>query len=136
MLSDKELKQLKDKSTDNPGLLSYPHSIGSAPIKPENTSSFINRATNKVNKEFKDRFERLKTEYESLLEELEWNKIIYESELRFEPVVGEIYHLYQKDGKNFISLIGPDEWKHKYLASFKFSHDLKWEKIKLTNIYI
>jgi len=129
MLSDKELQQLKDKSTDNPGLLSYPHSIGSAPIKPENTSSFINRATNKVNKEFKDRFERLKTEYESLLEELEWNKIIYESELRFEPVIGEIYHLYQKDGKNFISLIGPDEWKHKYLASFKFSHDLKWEKL-------
>jgi hypothetical protein len=129
MLSDKDLQQLKDKSTDNPGLLSYPHSIGSAPIKPENTSSFINRATNKVNKEFKDRFERLKTEYESLLEELEWNKIIYESELRFEPVVGEIYHLYQKDGKNFISLIGPDECKHKYLASFKFSHDLKWEKL-------
>ena len=129
MLSDKDLQQLKDKSADNPGLLSYPHSIGSAPIKPENTSSFINRATNKVNKEFKDRFERLKTEYESLLEELEWNKIIYESELRFEPVVGEIYHLYQKDGKNFISLIGPDEWKHKYLGSFKFSHDLKWIKI-------
>lgn len=129
MLSDKDLQQLKDKSADNPGLLSYPHSIGSAPIKPENTSSFINRATNKVNKEFKDRFERLKTEYESLLEELEWNKIIYESELRFEPVVGEIYHLYQKDGKNFISLIGPDEWKHKYLGSFRFSHDLKWIKI-------
>jgi len=129
MLSDKDLQQLKDKSADNPGLLSYPHSIGSAPIKPENTSSFINRATNKVNKEFKDRFERLKTEYESLLEELEWNKIIYESELRFEPVVGEIYHLYQKDGKNFISLIGPDEWKHKYLGSFKFSHGLKWIKI-------
>ncbi len=129
MLSDKDLQQLKDKSTDNPGLLSYPHSIGSAPIKPENTSSFINRATNKVNKEFKDRFERLKTEYECLLEELEWNKIIYESELRFEPVVGEIYHLYQKDGKNFISLIGPHEWKHNYLGSFRFSHDLKWIKI-------
>ncbi len=105
MLSDKDLQQLRDKSTDKPGLLPYPHHIGSAPIKVENTTTFVNRGVNKVNHEFKDRFERLRKEYESLLEEYEWNKIIYESDLRFEPVVGEIYHLYQNDVKKFISLI-------------------------------
>jgi len=128
MLSDKELQLLKDKSTDTPGLLPYPHHIGSAPIKPESTSSFVNRGVNKVNHEFKNRFERLRKEYESLLEEYDWNKVIYESDLRFEPVVGEIYHLYQTDGKKFISLIGPDEWNKEYLGSFKLNSDLKWEK--------
>ncbi len=129
MLSDKELQLLRDKSTDNPGLLPYPHHIGSAPIKPENTSNFVNRGVSKVNHEFKDRFERLRKEYESLLEEYEWNKIIYESDLRFEPVVGEIYHLYNNSGKKFISLIGPNEWDQEYLGTFKLSSDLKWIKI-------
>jgi hypothetical protein len=129
MLSDKELQLLRDKSTDKPGLLPYPHHIGSAPIKPENTSHFVNRGVNKVNHEFKDRFERLRKEYESLLEEYEWNKIIYESDLRFEPVVGEIYHLYINDGKKFISLIGPGEWKMEFLGTFKLNSDLKWTKI-------
>jgi hypothetical protein len=128
MLSDKELQQLKDKSTDKPGLLPYPHHIGSVPIKPENTSTFVNRGVSKVNHEFKDRFERLRKEYESLLEEYEWNKVIYESDLRFEPVVGEIYHLYNSDGKKFISLIGPNEWNKEYLGTFKLNSDLKWEK--------
>lgn len=128
MLSDKELQQLRDKSTDKPGLLPYPHHIGSAPINPENTSTFINRGVSKVNHEFKDRFDRLRQEYESLMEEYEWNKVIYESDLRFEPVVGEIYHLYVKNNKKFISLIGPKEWNQEYLGTFKLNSDLKWEK--------
>ena len=129
MLSDKELKSLKDKSTDNPGLLPYPHHVGSTVIKPESTSKFINRGVSKVNHEFKDRFDKIRQEYELLIEEAEWNKIIYESELKFEPVVGEIYHLYTKNSKNFISVIGPTEWKQDYLGSFKLNADLKWEKI-------
>ena len=128
MLSDKELQQLRDKSTDKPGLLPYPHHIGSSPIKPENTSTFVNRGVSKVNHEFKDRFDRLRKEYESLMEEYEWNKVIYESDLRFEPVVGEVYHLYVRDNKKFISLIGPKEWNQEYLGSFKLNSDLKWEK--------
>ena len=129
MLSDKELERLRDKAATNPGLLPYPHHVGSAAIKPENTSSFVNRGVSKVNHEFKDRFEKLKREWDNLIEEFEWNKIIYESDLRFEPVVGEIYHLYLNDCKKFISLIGPSEWKMEYLGTFKLNSDLKWEKI-------
>jgi len=129
MLSDKEIENLKDKSTDNPGLLSYPHHVGSSPIKPESTSKFINRGVSKVNHEFKDRFARLKQEYEQLIEEYEWNKIIYESELKFEPIVGEIYHLHTKDSKNFISIISPSEWNQEYIGTFKLNADLKWEKL-------
>ena len=29
------IQDLKDKSADNPGLISFPHSIGSAVVKPE-----------------------------------------------------------------------------------------------------
>lgn len=61
--------------------------------------------------------------------------MIYESDLRFEPVVGEIYHLYQTDGKKFISLIGPDERDKEYLGSFKLNSDLKWKKLIVYQLF-
>jgi hypothetical protein len=59
-----------------------------------------------------------------------WNEIIYSSDFNFEPVIGEIYHLYKrKNNKTYLSLIGPDEWKKECLGSFKLNYDNKWLKI-------
>ena len=123
------MDNLKDKTTDIPGLLPYPHHVGSALINPDATSSFVNRAVTKVNHEFEERYSKLKNEYDSLIEEWKWNKIIWESDIKFEPVIGQVYHLYQKDEKKFISIVAPDEWNLECLGSFKFGAGLKWEKI-------
>jgi hypothetical protein len=41
------------------------------------------------------------------MEEYEWNELVYNSKFSFEPVIGEIYHLYRDAaGLNFLSLIG------------------------------
>ena len=73
----------EDKVTETPSTLPYPHHVGSALIKPENTSGFISRGINKVNREMKDRVQKLKEEYETILEELKWNEIVYKSEIKF-----------------------------------------------------
>jgi hypothetical protein len=119
---------LEDKSASNPGILPYPHHVGSSVIKPENHSQFVNRGVTKVNHEFSERFKKLKEDYDNLLEEWEWNKLIYESDLKFEPIVGEIYHLYKIENRTFLSLIEPDKWNKPFLGSFKLSPDLKWIK--------
>lgn len=120
----------KDKVTETPSTLPYPHHVGSALIKPENTSGFISRGINKVNREMKDRVQKLKEEYETILEELKWNEIVYKSEINFEPLIGEVYHLYKKkDGGNFLSLIDPSQWDKELIGSFKLNSELKWEKL-------
>ena len=120
----------KDKVTESPSTLPYPHHVGSSLIKPENTSGFISRGINKVNREMKDRVQKLKEEYDIILEELRWNEVVYKSEINFEPLIGEVYHLYKKkDGGNFLSLIDPLQWDKELIGSFELNSELKWEKL-------
>jgi hypothetical protein len=51
-----------------------------------------------VNKQFESKFNELKIQYQNLMEEYEWNELVYNSKFSFEPVIGEIYHLYRAAG--------------------------------------
>tara|TARA_B100000287_G_scaffold35935_1_gene33074 strand:+ start:905 stop:1288 length:384 start_codon:yes stop_codon:yes gene_type:complete len=88
-----------------------------------------------VKKHFTEKFKELKKAYDDLIEEFNWNKIIFESEMLFTPVMGKTYYLFQKnDGKNFMTLISPDEWgknDFKYIGAFKQDSRQKWNHIKL-----
>jgi len=119
-----------DNVADNPGLLPYGSNIGAPAIKVDDVDSWKLSKVHKLNKQFEKRFLELKTEYENLLEEHLWNDIVYKSRFNFEPVVGEMYHLYYgKNGETFLSLIGPNEWKYNHIGSFVLDSDNKWKKI-------
>ena len=81
-------------------------------------------------KEFDQRYEEIKNQFEKLQEDFYWNKIIYESDFKFEPKIGNIYHLYKEhNGNNSLSIISPLEWKKDYLGSFELKYNMKWKKI-------
>lgn len=85
-----------------------------------------------VQREFDDRLDDIRKKFDELQEEFYWNKLVYESEIRFEPVIGQIYHLYENDNEHrFLSLIAPNEWWMTYIGSFKLKHNRKWEKVQL-----
>ena len=54
---------------------------------------------------------------------------VYSADFKFEPVVGELYFLYQGEKNTFLSLIEPNQWKKKYLGSFRLNGEYKWERI-------
>ncbi len=88
------------------------------------------RGLQDVQTEFEQRYDEIKIKFEELREEIYWNKVIYDSEFKFEPKIGQIYHLYTKeDSSTFLSLISPNEWNNKTLGSFRFNYDRKWLKI-------
>jgi hypothetical protein len=66
------------------------------------------RGIDNVNKELGIKFNELKLQYQKLMEEFEWNELVYSAKFSFEPVIGEIYHLYRDRRINFLSLIGPN----------------------------
>lgn len=109
-------------------LLPYGSNVGAPHIVIEDVVAWKNRGINNVNKELENRFKALQLQYQELLEEYEWNKMVYEAKFSFEPVVGEIYHLYRNaDGINFLSLIAPTEWNVEYLGTFELNSDKKWK---------
>ena len=118
-----------DNVADNPGLLPYGSNIGAPSIKIDNIDGWKKSNVFKVNKELNTRFEELKKEYQKLVEEYEWNQLVYSAHYNFEPIIGETYYLYRNNNKIFLSLIKPNEWGLEFLGGFKLNSNNKWNKI-------
>jgi len=111
----------------NASLLPYSTSVSAPVIKTDDVVAWKSRGIHNVNKEFENKFNELKLQYQKLMEEYEWNDLVYNAKFSFEPVIGEIYHLYNgNDGTNFLSLISPQEWNREHIATFKLNSDKKW----------
>lgn len=110
----------------NASFLPYATSVGAPIIKIDDLVSWKARGITNVNKEFENKFNELKLQYQKLMNEYEWNEIVYNAKFSFEPVVGEIYHLYNDNGTHFLSLIGPNEWNREHVGTFKLNSDKKW----------
>ena len=127
-MSDKK----PDNVADSPNILPYGSNVGAPSIVVENIEAWKQPRIIKVNKQVQSKFNELKEEYQRLIDEYKWNDLVYQSKFSFEPVVGEVYHLYYgNDGNVFLSLITPNEWNKQYLGSFRYNYDNKWIKIEL-----
>jgi len=106
---------------------SFPTTVGSQKfeaIKLDKSHSI------RANNFFDSKFKELKESYQKLVEEYNWNKIIYESEYSFQPISGKTYHLYQRENQSYwLSIIAPQNWNKKHIGSFKLLTNGKWEKI-------
>ncbi len=58
---------------------------------------------------------------------------IYQADMRFKPVMGQIYHLYEnEDGKYLVSLIAPNEWGKskkfkRFISTVRLLSDHTWD---------
>jgi len=84
-----------DEKGYNASLLTYSTNVGAPVIKMDDVVSWKSRGISNVNKQFENKFNEIKLQYESLMKEYEWNELVYNSKFSFEPVIGEIYHLYR-----------------------------------------
>lgn len=78
----------------------------------------------------KRRYQELVKEAETLQNSILLQQEVYESRYKFEPIIGEIYHLYEEtDGGRTLSLIAPNEWNKKHLYSVVLNSDMTWTKL-------
>jgi hypothetical protein len=130
----------KDKVADNPGLLPYAHTSGSAVIRPEDKGRIRGNAMLAMYDQSDRQMEQLRQQMETLMEQaralndrVSVSEIIYQAEIPFQPVIHHHYHLYQrkKDGKHLLSMVAPHEWgpraPYLHLASVRLLGDHTWE---------
>ncbi|MBU3011276.1 DUF2452 domain-containing protein [Polaribacter vadi] len=109
----------------------YGTSASSPVIKPLNTASWKNDGIQRVNKQFKSKFDEVKAQYEELMQKFQYNDLVYNAKFSFEPIFGENYHLYNnKNNEPFLSIIAPEQCSFEYLGSFRLNTDKMWEKIE------
>ena len=119
-----------DNVADNPGLLPYGSNIGAPPINPTDLTPFKQNGLSKVEKVFDKRYRELVEQAETLQKSFLITQTIYESKYNFEPIIGQLYHLYEDlEGGYSLSLIGPTEWNKKYVYSAVLNSDMTWTKI-------
>jgi predicted nucleotide-binding protein (sugar kinase/HSP70/actin superfamily) len=117
-------------------LMTYSASTLDPVINVTDPTEFKNRVKTKIEQKIFSRMEELKKEFEKLAEEFNINKMVLESEIRIEPIVGEIYHLYEnKEGKNQLSILEPEDWEKsgndwqmKHISSVRLTSDGIWEE--------
>ena len=108
-------------------ILPYASNVGAPVIRVNDVASWKVSGINRVNKDLASKFQDLKEEYNKLMKEFEWNELVYNAKFSFEPVVGEIYYLYRNNqGKEFLSLISPNEWNEEYIGTTILNSDRKW----------
>ena len=87
-----------------------------------------------------EQVEILKRQYLEIEEKKRVSKIIYNSELKFDPIILGIYYLYiRNQNEQFISMVGPNEWGRsrknqlEYIAQIRLQYDHTWEILDLNN---
>jgi hypothetical protein len=128
-----------DKIAENPGFLPYAHHAGSMPIKPEDEGKLKSRALRAMEyqtdvqlKQIYDQIQLLATQAKAIQERREISELIYQCNLKFEPLIHHTYHLYQKQDEYLLSLVSPSDWGRSqtslvFLATVKLLSDHTWE---------
>ena len=107
--------------------LPYPPSRLAPRIVPQDLTSFKTRGISRVERELQQELVELRERYLAVIDAFNWNKLIYESRIGFEPVIGETYHLYaMRDGYQ-LSMIAPQQWHQKWVGSFRLNADGRWQ---------
>lgn len=106
----------------NPGLLGYAHTAGSAVIRPEDMGKVKGKAQMAMRQQTQDQLgkiykqmELLSKQTQDIANRIEVSERIYDADMGFEPIVNHSYYLYEKpSGKDALSMVGPSEWGRKF----------------------
>jgi hypothetical protein len=114
-------------ASPSPAFMPYPVSTLSPPIVPNDLSSFKSRGISEVQRDLQQKLRELREQYLRAIDHFNWNKLVYEASIQFEPVVGQTYHLYAMSRGNVLSMISPEEWPMKHLATVRLNVDRQWQ---------
>ena len=141
-----DLDELKEKTTENPGLLSFPHSVGAAMVKPEDQGKVMGRAMTAMKEQTESQLQQLYDQMQVLVKQanniksrVHVSERIYLSQMNFEPIIGQTYFLYEKsEGENVLSMISPQEWGknppyQSFVTKVKLLADHTWEVLAANN---
>ena len=142
-ITQEELDKQRDKITENPGTLAYPHHAGSAMVKPEDKGKIKGRSVTAMHEQTTSQLDQIYQQVQLLLtqakdikDRVEVSERIYLATMGFEPIIGKIYYLYQKDDlRDVLSMVSPGEWGknmpfNAFVAKVRLLADHTWEVLE------
>lgn len=116
--------------------------VGSPVIRPIDKGKMKSRSLETAREQAEQQMVMLRRQADVLMQQaraienrLKLAEEVYSSDMAFEPVVGQTYHLYtRKNGQKALSMIGPEEWGrsspfHAFITSVRLLGDKTWEAV-------
>ena len=138
-----DMRRLKLNAADLPGLVEYATNASSAMINPEDEGKIKSRALRAMHQQTAKQMDQLLGQMQPLIEQaarlkkrVEISEIIYGAKIPFDPMIGQVYHLYlKKDGTHLLSIIAPSEWGkempyEEHISTVELLADHTWEVIE------
>lgn len=120
----------EEQQSYDASLKPYATNVGAPAIQVEDVTAWKKRNIHKANKQLKTKYLEIKAQYDAMIEELEYNNLVYSARFNFEPIVGETYHLYRdKKEQPFLSIIAPSDCNFDYIGSFELNSEQMWKKV-------
>ena len=124
-------------------VLPYSASVSGAVIRPTEEGVIRHKAltameeqTNTQLEQIRKQIELLALQAQEIQQRKELSMMIYGARLSFSPVIGQVYHLYEKqDGSHLLSMISPREWGggagpfRRHMARVKLLADHTWVEV-------
>lgn len=120
--------------------MEYPHHAGSALVKPEDQGKIKGRALSAMEHQtdmqlgqIYEQMQLLAEQAKKLNDRKSISEFIYMAEMRFEPLINHVYHLYTKEnGDYLLSLIAPNQWGRSknnftFIATVRLLADHTWD---------
>ncbi len=128
----------KDKIAENPHLLPYAHTVGSAIIRPLDKGKIKGLSMKAMYQQTEDKLTQIKEQVETLIQQaheihnrIDISEKIYEAQYNFKPIIGNTYYLYRNEASYVLSMISPDEWganlKYEFISEATLLADHTWK---------
>jgi len=142
-----DLERMREKTAENPGLLPYAHTSGSALVKPEDMNKTLARSLDAMEQQTEMQMQQIVAQMKLLADQakaIQDRKLVservYRAEMRFEPLIAHIYYLYQRNGADMLSLVAPGEWGRSkksqltYVAKLRLLADHTWDVLEINEV--
>jgi len=119
---------------ENARSLTYASNVGGPAITVPDVSGFKQTKLVEAQHFVDQRYDEIKRQYEELLDLAEINELVYNSEYRFVPIIGQVYYVWEReDNTTWLSMTGPKDkplWNGECLGAFKLNSYSVWIRVE------
>ena len=113
-------KKKPDSVADSPLTTPYGTNVSAPAFTLPDVAGYKKGQAAEASHRFHQRYEELETAMQELMTQAQYNDRLLNAQIAFKPIIGQVYYLYTKDERDFISMVSPAEFGLEYMKTKTF----------------
>jgi len=105
---------------DNPMTTPYGTDVAAPAFTVPDVQGYKKAQAAEASHRFHQRYEELEQQMQELMTQAQYNDRLLNAHIAFKPIIGQVYYLYNKNNKDYISMVSPKEWGVEWMRTQTF----------------